>query len=33
MKTIITPIINYMQRYEEYRMKQFERTLRIRGWE
>jgi hypothetical protein len=30
MKTIITAIINYMQRYG---MKQFERTLRIRGWE
>lgn len=33
MKTIITAIINYMQRYEEYRMKQVERSLRIRGWE
>jgi hypothetical protein len=30
MKTIITAIINYMQRYEEYRMKQF---IRTRGWE
>ena len=30
MKTIITAIINYMQRYEEYRMKQF---IRARGWE
>ena len=33
MKTIITVIINYMQRYEEYRMKQFDRVFRIRGWE
>lgn len=30
MKTILTAIINYMQRLEEYRVNQIVRT---RGWE
>lgn len=30
MKTILTSIINYMQRLEEYRVNQIVRT---RGWE
>ena len=30
MKSILTAIVSYMQRYEEYRVKQI---IRTRGWE
>jgi len=30
MKSILTAIVAYMQRYEEYRIKQI---IRTRGWE
>jgi len=30
MKAVLTAIVSYMQRYEEYRIKQI---IRTRGWE